>query len=129
MMQRYDVNELPPQEYGRATFNYHQVVFMIGMSRMYNLYKDPHYLNYIQRWVQATQNEDGTIFEPECADWISLRTLDYRQPVNVLFFLLDQASNPHYVKLLKYLTDDLYHNYPRNEHGYFWYFFTTPSQM
>lgn len=129
MMRRYDVNELPPPTYGRATFNYHQGVFLTGMSRVYNLCKDPRYLDYIQRWAKATQNEDGTIFEPEGADWISLRTLDYRQPANVLFFLHEQTGDPHYVELLKYLTEDLYHNYPRNEYGGFWHFFTTPGQM
>jgi len=123
------VIELPPKQYGRATFNYHQGVFMTGMSRVYNLCRDPRYLDYIQRWAKATQNEDGTIYEPEGADWISLRTLDYRQPANVLFFLHEQSGDPHYVELLRYLTEDLYHNYPRNEYGGFWHFFTTPGQM
>ena len=36
MLRRYpDVNTLPPDHgYGRATFNYHQGVFLTGMSRI-----------------------------------------------------------------------------------------------
>jgi unsaturated rhamnogalacturonyl hydrolase len=128
MMRRYDVNELPPKGYGRATFNYHQGVFLTGMSRVYNVCKDERYLDYIKRWAKAVQNEDGTIYEPG-ADWISLRTLDYRQPANVLFFLYEQTGDPHYVELIRYLAEDLYENYPRNEFGGFWHFFTTPGQM
>lgn len=130
MLRRYpNVNTLPPDHgYGRATFNYHQGVFLTGMSRIYNLCKDERYLNYVKAWAKAMQNEDGTIYEPG-ADWISLRTLDFRQPANVLFFLYDETQDPHWLELIKYLADDLYETYPKNEDGGFWHFYTTPGQM
>ena len=41
MIRRYDVNQLPPQQgYNRATFNYHQGVFLTGMNRVYDLCHD-----------------------------------------------------------------------------------------
>lgn len=130
MIRRFpDVATLPPAHgYGRATFNYHQGVFLTGMSRVYNLCKDERYFNYIMDWAKSMQNEDGTIYEPG-ADWISLRTLDFRQPANVLFFLYDETKDEHWVDLIKYLADDLYTTYPRNEDGGFWHFYTTPGQM
>ena len=129
MLRRYpDVNALPPQGYGRATFNYHQGVFLTGMSRIYHLCRDERYYKYITDWAKAVQNEDGTIYEPG-ADWISLRTLDFRQPANVLFFLYDETKDPHWLELIKYLADDLYTTYPRNADGGFWHFYTTPGQM
>ncbi len=129
MLRRYpDPNALPPAGYGRATFNYHQGVFLTGMSRVYNLCRDPRYFDYIMDWAHKMQNPDGTIYEPG-ADWISLRTLDFRQPANVLFFLYDETKDPHWLELIKYLADDLYTTYPRNADGGFWHFYTTPGQM
>ena len=129
MIRRYsDVNTLPPtSNYGTATFNYHQGVFMTGMSRVYEVCREEKYLNYINDWIHAVQDKDGRI--KEYGGWLSLTTLDFRQPANVLAFMYEQTHDPHYVDLMKYLADDLVTTYPRNAFGGFWHFYTTPDQM
>lgn len=129
MMRRYpDVNMLPPQQKdGRASFNYLQGVFLTGMSRVYELTQDQRYLDYIMDWAKAVQDENGHI--REYGGWLSITTLDFRQPANVLAFLYEQTKDRHYVDLMKYLADDLVTTYPRNDYGGFWHFYTTPDQM
>ena len=126
MMRRYQVNELPPQRYGCATFNYHQGVFLTGMSRVYELCGDQRYFDYINEWVHAVQDENGHIREYD--GWLTLTTLDVRQPANVLAFMYEKTSDPHYLELMGYLAESLV-DYPKNEYGGFWHFYTTPDQM
>ena len=129
MMQRYsDVNTLPPTSgYGTATFNYHQGVFMTGMSRVFEVCGEEKYFRYIDDWIHAVQDANGRI--KEYGGWLSLTTLDFRQPANVLAFMYEQTRDRHYVDLMKYLADDLVTTYPRNAYGGFWHFYTTPDQM
>ena len=128
MLRRYpDVNTLPPGQHNRATFNYHQGVFLTGMSRVYEICGDKRYFDYINDWAHAVQDENGKIREYE--GWLSLTTLDFRQPANVLAFMYEQTHDKHYVDLMKYLADDLVTTYPRNDFGGFWHFYTTPDQM
>ena len=115
MIRRYDVNQLPPQQgYNRATFNYHQGVFLTGMNRVYDLCHDERYLDYIRRWVEAVQDENGRI--REYSGWLTLTTLDFRQPGNVLCDLYEKTHDAHLLDLLKYLTESLA-DYPKNEYG------------
>ena len=129
MMHRYeDVNSLPPVlDDGRASFNYHQGVLMTGMSRVYLVCHDEKYRQYIEKWVESIQDEHGNI--REYTGWLSLESLDFRQPGNVLSFMYEQTGERHYLDLLAYLTEDLYNNYPRNQYGGFWHFYSTPDQM
>ncbi len=126
IMRRYQVNELPPQTYKRATFNYHQGVLMTGISRVYEICKEERYFRYISDWVKAVQDEQGNIWEAE--GWLNRSTLDFRQPGNVLAFMYDQTGEKHYLDLIKYLSESLL-DYPRNEYDGFWHFHTTPDQM
>lgn len=126
IMRRYRVNELPPQKYKRATFNYHQGVLMTGISRVYEICKEERYFRYISDWVKAVQDEQGNIWEAE--GWLNRSTLDFRQPGNVLAFMYDQTGEKHYLDLIKYLSESLL-DYPRNEYDGFWHFHTTPDQM
>lgn len=127
MLKKYpDPNMLPPTA-PRATCNYHQGVFLTGMTRIYNLCKDERYLKYILDWTRDIQNEDGTLYETGW--WISLQSLDFRQGSNVLFFVYDLLHDPHMLELVKYMADDLYLNYPRIPEGGFWHGSTCPGQM
>lgn len=126
MMRHYAVNELPPQQYGRATFNYHQGVFLTGMSRIYELCHEEKYLQYIKDWIESVQDEKGRIREYE--GWLTITTLDFRQPGNVLAYMYEKTHDQHLLDLMAYLTESLM-DYPKNEYGGFWHFYTTPDQM
>lgn len=128
MLNRYpNVNMLPPQSYQCATFNYHQGVFLTGMSRVYELCHDERYLQYMIQWAHDVQDTDG--FPKQYNEWIGLTSLDFHQPGNVLTYLYERTKDPHYLKTVVTLCEDLLNTYPKNSYGGFWHFHSMPDQM
>lgn len=128
MLRRYpDVNDLPPYPQGHvATFNYLQGVFLVGLSRIWEITRDDRYLQYIGQWIRAVQNEQGRI--REYTGWMSMETLDFHQPTNVLEFMFELNRDPHLMDLISYMMEDLL-QYPKNAFGGFDHFYSTPGQM
>ena len=116
MLRRYpDVNDLPPYPQGHvATFNYLQGVFLVGLSRIWEITRDDRYLQYIGQWIRAVQNEQGRI--REYTGWMSMETLDFHQPTNVLEFMFELNRDPHLMDLISYMMEDLL-QYPKNAFG------------
>lgn len=121
-----DVNSLPPQKYGHATFNYQQGVLLSAMSLAWELTCDDRYLNYIRDWADAVQDANGHI--RELNEWISRESLDFRQGGNVLLFLYNLDHDPHWLELAGWLVNSL-SEYPVNRFGGYWHMKSTPNEM
>lgn len=128
MIKRYpDVNDLPPYPQGHiATFNYLQGVFLVGMSKIWEITKDDRFFQYIDQWIKAVQDQNGHI--REYSGWMSMKTLDFHQPTNVLEFMYEQTGDKHLLELISYMMEDL-QGYPKNQYGGFDHFYDTPGQM
>lgn len=126
MINRYGVNGLPPQKYGHATFNYQQGVLLSGVASFYEQTKDERYLDYVLAWAREIQDEKGEIREYN--DWISRKSLDFRQGGYVLAYLFEKTGDEHDLQLVKWLVESM-DEYPVNRFGGFWHMSTTPNQM
>ena len=123
IMNTFTPETLPPAGF----FAYHQGVFLSGMQRTYNLCGDEKYFNYIKDWVDVVTDPDGTIHDVG-NDWVSLKTLDFRQPGILMFDLYKKLKNPKYLKIVEYLVESL-KNFPKNSVGGFWHMESQPYQM
>ena len=54
-MMRIPAADLPPV----GGFHYHQGVFLMGMTKVYNICKEKKYYDYIKCWVDSVTGDDG----------------------------------------------------------------------
>ena len=129
IMQTYDAAHLPPYyDDGKDVpmFSYHQGVFLSGMNRIYQKTKEKTLINYMKDWVDSTLDENGKIIEN--GGWVSLGTLDFRQPGIIMFPLYDETKDERYMDIVKYLVESL-KDFPTNSVGGFWHMTTQEYQM
>ncbi len=117
------MDQYTPDQLGVTTginrlFAYQPGLFVSGINRVYNKTGDKRYLQYIIDWVEGTLNEDGSI--RESGWWISLQSLDFRQPGLLMLPLYQHTGDEKYIKLLEYLAESLL-DYPMNSCGGFWH--------
>ncbi len=117
------MNEYTPEQLGVTTgnnglFTYLQGLFLKAMSKVYELTGDKKYLDYIIDWVDSTLDENGKI--KECGWWVSLQSLDFRQPGLLLIPLYKHTGDEKYIRLVEYLAESLT-EFPTNSYGGFWH--------
>ena len=130
IMKKYPPDKLPPYAADRnppvGLFSYHQGVFLSGMNRIYQKCKDKKYFDYIKGWVDSVTTPDGKIIE--LGGWVSLETLDFRQPGILMFPLYEETGEEKYIEVVKYLAESL-PVFPTNTLGGFWHMQSQPNQM
>ena len=123
MMRKFQAAELPP----KGMFTYHQGVFLSGMMSLFKMVNDEKYLKYVTDWVDSVTTDDNKIICDKTG-WVSLETLDFRQPGIVLYKLYEQTNEEKYKECLKYLAKTL-KNFPTNSDGGFWHMVSQKNQM
>lgn len=123
LMKKYDAEKLPP----RHLFTYHHGVFLSGMLKIYEKTGKEELFNYMKAWVESSLNEDGSV-KDRGTGWVSLETLDFRQPGILFFPLYERTGDEQYMKNAAYLVESL-KEFPTNSKGGFWHMVSQPNQM
>ena len=128
IIQKYKAAQLPPCRTVSNTsmFTYHQGVFLSGMNRIYQKTREQKLFEYIKEWVDSTLDENGQVIE--LGGWVSLETLDFRQPGILMFPLYEETKEEKYMDIVKYLVESL-KEYPVNSLGGFWHMKSQANQM
>jgi rhamnogalacturonyl hydrolase YesR len=105
-------------------WEYNTGIVLFGMSKMYEATKDPQYLTYIRRWVDAYVNEQGVL------GWDQARThnLDYIQPGMLILFLYEHTGEEKYKAAAKTVRA-AFADIPKNAAGGFWHKGIHPNEM
>ena len=129
IMNKFTPNQLPPcnSSAGISRFTYHQGVFLSGMNRIYQKTHEKALLDYIKGWMNSVMDDEGNIIHDK-QGWISLDTLDFRQPGILMFPLYDETKEEKYIKSAVYLTESL-KTFPVNSKGGFWHMVNQEYQM
>ncbi len=100
-------------------------IVLRGVVEVYRQSRDPRYLDYIRRWVDAYVLEDGSIdFGEDAAG----HNLDRIQPGVLLLLLHQETGHPKYAKAARWLRTR-FDKFPRNRAGGFWHKQKYPNQM
>ena len=126
IINRYEPDKLPPY-HKISLFTYHQGVFLWGLYGIYQKCKDEKLFNYLKSWVDSTLKEDGSVNDLG-SGWVSLETLDFRQPGVLLFPLYEKTGDEKYLNNIRYLTESL-KTYPTNSKGGFFHMAYQENQM
>ena len=126
IMKKFEPEKLPPC-HRISLFTYHQGVFLSGLYKVYRKTGKEELFDYLKAWVKAALNEDGTVRDLG-SGWVSLETLDFRQPGILFFPLYERTEDEQYMKNAAYLVESL-KDYPVNSHGGFWHMVSQPNQM
>lgn len=133
IMHKYAPQELPP----KASFFYHQGVFLSGMERTYQLTGDKKYFHYIKDYIDSVIGPNGELYgichemglkEDSWFNSRSLTMLDCKQPGILLFNLFDETGEEKYMNAIKTLGESMYY-WPVNEYGGYWHMMTQHNQM
>lgn len=133
IMDRYTPQELPPVE----AFFYHQGVFLSGMERVYELTGDGRYLQYIKDYVDHVLGSEGEVYgfchelglrKGSRFAGRELTMLDCKQPVILLYRLLDETGEEKYEKAIRTISESMRY-WPVNECGGYWHMMNHPNQM
>ena len=124
VIRKIPARDLPPA----CRFTYHQGVFLSGVEQIYEQNGNSGYTAYIDEYLNCVLNPDKTPQQVEGHFWISLDSLDFRQPGNLLFRKWRESGNEQYLKAIEQLCDSL-KEYPTNRYGGFWHMKSQPDQM
>ena len=138
IMCKFSPATLPPQ----GTLFYHQGVFLSGMERVYKLCRDKKYFNYIKDYIDCVIGENGEIYgvdyevtqwkpEPEFPENLKIKALtmlDCKQPVILLYNLLDETGDEKYKKAIETISQSMYY-WPVNDYGGYWHMMDQCNQM
>lgn len=129
IMQKYDPLHLPPydEEKKVGKFTYHQGVFLSGMNRIFQKTNEQKLFDYMKEWIDTRMDENGKILQDE-SGWVSLDTLDFRQPGLLMYPVYDETKDEKYMDAVKYLVETL-KDYPTNSVGGFWHMVNQENQM
>ena len=116
--------ELPP----RGCFTYHQGVFLSGVEQIYLQNTRGEYANYIDDWLSVVLNPDKTAKRTKGHFWLSPESLDFRQPINLLFRKYCETRDKDYLNSIAELTESL-KDFPKNSYGGLWHMKSQPNQM
>lgn len=123
--------ELSIKQIGRlGGFTYPQGIALRGIQEVYKRNKNPEYNKYIIEWLDSTTNEDGIPYHGK-SGWLSMDSLDFRQPGNLLFDLYKETQNKKYLNGLDYLFGGMkdfsrtaygtfFHSLVPERHGHTW---------
>ena len=103
-------------------WEYNNGIILHGISRVYEKNRDPRYLAYVQRFVDAYVAEDGTVnLGPD-------HNIDTIQPAILLLFLSEQTGGERYRKGAEYVRR-AFDRIPKNADGGFWHKTRYPNEM
>jgi unsaturated rhamnogalacturonyl hydrolase len=116
-----DPTAIDPDKNG---WEYNTGIVLFGMSKVYEQTRDPRYLAYIRRWVDAYVNDQGQL------GWDQERShnLDYIQPGMLILFLYEQTGAEKYRKAAATVRAAI-DKVPRNAEGGFWHKGIHPNEM
>ena len=138
IMHKYLPQDLPP----RGALFYHQGVFLSGMQRLYSICGDKKYFEYIKSYIDSVIGENGEVFgiDYDATQWgdynsweetmriKSLTLLDAKQPVILLYNLLDETEEKKYERAIKTISESMYY-WPVNRFGGYWHMMDQHDQM
>lgn len=111
-------------------YSYKQGLFLSGMYKIFDICGEKKYFNYIKEWVDSVVDEDGNVKIHEhmlgTIDWLSVNSLDFRQPSRILFPLYEATGDERYMKLIEHSIETL-RDYPTTKEGLFWHRRTIPG--
>ncbi len=103
-------------------WEYNNGIILHGISKVYEENRDPRYLAYIKRFVDAYVAEDGTVnLGPEY-------NIDTIQPSILLLFLYQETGGDRYRKGAEYVRR-AFDSFPKNSEGGFWHKKKYPDEM
>jgi unsaturated rhamnogalacturonyl hydrolase len=103
-------------------WEYNNGIILHGISKVYEKNRDPRYLAYIKRFVDAYVGEDGTVnLGPEY-------NIDTIQPSILLLFLYQETGGEKYRKAAEYVRR-AFDSFPKNAEGGFWHKKKYPDEM
>ena len=117
-------DQLPPKQ----KFIYPQGVFLSGVEQIYQDTGRTDYAQYIDDYLACALNEDKTAKRVEGHLWLSLDSLDFRQPGILLFRKYHETKDERYLNAIAELVESLV-DFPRNSFGGFWHMKSQPNQM
>ena len=82
-------------------FTYPQGLLLRGIQMVYEIDGKPEYNKYITDWIKSTTDDKGIPIHEEHG-WISLDSLDFRQPGNLFFDLYNQTKDIKYLMFLAF---------------------------
>jgi unsaturated rhamnogalacturonyl hydrolase len=100
-------------------------IVLRGIAEVYRVQRDPRYLAYVKRWVDAHISPDGRI---DFGDDEGGHNLDRFQPGILLFLLQEETGEGRYRKAAMGLRAR-FDSFPRNRSGGFWHKKKYPNQM
>jgi len=103
-------------------WEYNNGIILHGISKVYEKNRDPRYLAYIKRFVDAYVKEDFTI------DLGADHNIDTLQPGILVLFLYEQTGEEKYRKTAAYVRQ-AFDLIPKNAEGGFWHKKRYPDEM
>lgn len=123
-IEKVPAEKLPPE----GAFTYHQGVFLSGVESIYRQNKKEAYDAYIKAYLSIVLEEDKKAKRREGDFWVSLDSLDFRQPGNLLVRLYEESGDGRYLDSIAELCESLL-KFPTNAYGGFWHMKSQPNQM
>ena len=138
VMHQYTPEQLPPA----GSLFYHQGVFLSGMQNVCQITGEQKYFDYIKAYIDSVIDPDGEVYgiNHEITEWKknpswaeglklqSLTMLDTKQPVILLYDLLEKTGDKKYEKVIKTISESMYF-WPVNNYGGYWHMIHQPHQM
>lgn len=100
-------------------FTYPQALLLRGIQEVYKRDGRGEYNKYIKDWIQSVTDDNGVPIHEEHG-WISLDSLDFRQPGNLFFDLYDETKDEKYLNGLDFLFKNM-KEFRRTSHGCFYH--------
>lgn len=100
-------------------FTYPQALLLRGIQEVYKRDGNSEYDKYIKDWIKSTTDDNGIPIHEEHG-WISLDSLDFRQPGNLFFDLYDETKDEKYLNGLDFLFKNM-KEFRRTSHGCFYH--------
>lgn len=119
-MKRIPAPEMSHLQIGRlGGFTYPQAIVLRGIQEVYKIDGKAEYNKYITDWLDSTTDEAGVPYHGE-KGWLSMDSLDFRQPGGLFFDLYKETQNEKYLNGLDFLFKDM-KNFRKTPHGAFWH--------
>ena len=117
LMEEYTIKTLPIA----GCISYIQGVLLLGYQKLYKLTGEKKYYDFVKSWVDYHVTENGELVAPdESVPWFTAGTLDYRQPIILLFDLYDATGDEKYKKVLTFIAETML-DFPTTSKGSFWH--------
>lgn len=105
-------------------------VFLLGIEKVYRQNRKENYGKFISDWLDRVLDENKKLKRKGGCTWISLASLDFRQPGLMLFRQYEETGDVRYLEAIGELCESLFDDYPKTNNGILWHNkVTTPDQV